>query len=464
MHSGSSNSSSSSFLSDDMGVREVTRVAWPIVLSMLSFTLVTFVNAVWVGPLGKAHLAAIGLGTVLLYAVHGFGIGILSGLKVGVAQATGEGDGLRAQRFAWQGIRLAVVMGALEVLFIPLAEPLIRLLGGSDEAAPLAADYFAARAWGAIPAFIMTALTQYLQGRGRTVAPMFAMIIANVVNLGLDPLLIYGYGPFPAMDIAGAGWAASIAFSAGAGFLIVVTRKELAATPRAYDRGLFARIFELGLPLGARATLEVCSFLVFQAILAYNGDAHLAAHVLVVQTIKWSFLPGYAISEAVAVLVGQAVGARRLELVARIQRAGVVLATGFMVLCGIVFVLFPETLASLFGAEPEVVQIAIGVFVVAAAFQIFDAFAMVGLGVLNGAGDTRFVMVSTVLVAWAVKLPIGWALATPAGLGAAGAWWGILAECIVLWLVLRWRIQRGGWRRAATRTEEVTLDPALQEA
>jgi len=451
-------------LTESIGVREVTRVAWPIVLSMLSFTLVSFVNAAWVGPLGTAHLAAVGLGTVLLYAVHGFGIGILSGLKVGVAQATGEGDGLRAQRFAWQGIRLAVLMGALELLFIPLGEPLLRLLGGSDEAAPLAADYFAARAFGAIPAFIMTALSQYLIGRGRTVAPMFAMIVANVVNLALDPLLIYGYGPFPALDIAGAGWAASIAFASGAVFLIFVVRDELAATPRAHDRGLIARILELGFPLGARATLEVMSFLVFQAILAYEGDAHLAAHVLVVQTIKWSFLPGYAISEGVAVLVGQAVGARRLELVAQIQRAGVTLATGFMVLCGVVFVVFPGPLASLFGAEPEVVAIATGVFIVAAAFQIFDAFAMVGLGVLNGAGDTRFVMVSTVTVAWAVKLPIGWALATPAGLGAAGAWWGILAECIVLWLVLRWRIQRGGWRKAAHKSEDLALDGALQEA
>lgn len=456
-----SKSANSTLLPAHIGTRDVMRIAWPIVLSMLSFTLVSFVNAAWVGPLGTSHLAAVGLGTVLLYAVHGFGIGVLSGLKVGVAQATGEGDIGRSQRLAWQGLHLAVVMGFVELAFIPLGEPLLRLLGASPESAPLAGDYFAARAFGAVPAFIMTALTQYLQGRGRTVAPMIAMLIANVVNLALDPLLIYGYGPFPRLDIAGAGWAASIAFTCGAAFLVIVCRKELASVARGFDKKLFGRIWELGFPLGARATLEIASYLVFQVILASSGDAHLAAHVLVVQTIKWSFLPGYAVSEAVAVLVGQAVGARRLELVPQIQRAANWIAGGFMAACGVVFVLAPGPLASVFGAAPDVVAIATNVFIVAALFQIFDAVEMVGLGVLNGAGDTRFVFVAGVCFAWAVKLPIGFLLAREAGLGAVGAWWGLLAEVVAVWAIVRWRIKSGGWRRAADRAEQLALANAF---
>lgn len=462
LDSGSAHSKSpANLLPERVGTRDVMRVAWPIVLSMLSFTLVSFVNAAWVGPLGTSHLAAVGLGTVLMYAVHGFGIGVLSGLKVAVAQATGEGDQGRSHRLAWQGLRLALWMGLLELVFIPVGEPLLRALGASDASAPLAADYFAARAFGAIPAFVMTALTQYLQGRGKTVAPMIAMVIANVVNLVLDPLLIYGVGPFPKLDIAGAGWAASIAFAVGALYLVYVCRRDLAAVARGLERRLLARVWELGFPLGARATLEVLSFLVFQAMLAAVGDAHLAAHVLVVQTIKWSFLPGYAVSEAVAVLVGQAVGARRLELVPDIQRAGNLIAGGFMAVCGVVFVLFPGPLASVFGAADDVVAIATDVFLVAALFQVFDAFAMVGLGALNGAGDTRFVFVAGVGFAWVVKLPIGWVLSTKVGLGAVGAWWGLLVEVVVIWLAVRWRLKRGGWRKAAEKAEALALANAF---
>ncbi|HRE87733.1 MAG TPA: MATE family efflux transporter, partial [Myxococcota bacterium] len=110
-------------------------------------------------------------------------------------------------------------------------------------------------------------------------------------------------------------------------------------------------------------------------------------------------------------------------------------------------VLFPEALTAIHGATPDVVKIAIDLFMISAAFQVFDAFAMTGLGVLNGAGDTRFVLVATVTVAWAAKLPLGWFLATEVGLGAAGAWWGIVAEVIVLWGVVAWRVRSGAWRR-----------------
>ncbi len=301
-------------LPDTIGVRQVMSIAWPIMASMLSFTAMNFVNALWVGPLGKAYLAAAGLGSVLLYAIHGFGYGVLVGLKISAAQAHGEGDDLRARRLLWHGLRLALWMGLLELLFIPFGEPLLRLLGASDTVSPLAADYFAMRVLGGVPAFIMTACTQYLQGRGRTVAPMYAMIIANVFNVGLDPLFIYGWGPVPAMGIEGAGLAASISFGFGALALLWVVWPELKATPRTFERALVGRIWQLGFPLGGRATLEIASYLLFQGILAAIGDAHLAAHVIVVRTISVSFLPGYAVSEAVSVLVGQAVGARRMEL------------------------------------------------------------------------------------------------------------------------------------------------------
>ena len=436
-------------LPDAIGVRQVMGIAWPIMVSMLSFTAMNFVNALWVGPLGKEAFGAVGLGAVLLYAIHGFGYGALAGLKIAVSQAHGQGDDLTARRLLWQGLYLAVLMGLVELLFIPLGGPLLSLLGASDHVAPLAVDYFTARVFGAVPAFVMTGLTQYLQGRSRTRAPMVAMIVANALNVALDPLFIYGGGPIPAMGVAGAGWAASISFCAGALVLVWVAWPELRVTDRRYAPRLLARIWELGFPLAGRATLEIASYLGFQGILATIGDAHLAAHVLVVRTIAVSFMPGYAVSEAVAVLVGQAVGARRLELIPHIRAAGLRIAVSFMCAWGVVFVLFPEALASLHSAGPEVVAIAVDLFVLSALFQLADAFVMVGLGILNGAGDTRFVLVSTVACAWLAKLPIGWLLADSAGMGAVGAWWGIVAEVIVLWAVLTWRLRSGEWRRAA---------------
>lgn len=436
-------------LPEHIGVPQVMGIAWPIMVSMLSFTAMNFVNALWVGPLGKEAFGAVGIGAVLLYAIHGFGYGALVGVKIAVSQAHGQNDDLLTRRLMWQGVHLAVWMGLIELLFIPLGHPLLTLLGASDAVAPLATDYFTARIIGAAPALVMTALTQYLQGRSRTQAPMVAMIVANVLNVMLDPLFIYGGGPIPAMGVAGAGWAASISFSAGALFLIWVAWPELSGTDRRVDKTLLARIWRFGFPLAGRATLEIASYLGFQGILASIGDAHLAAHVLVVRTISISFMPGYAVSEAVAVLVGQAVGARRFELIAQIRSAGLKIAVTFMSAWAVVFIAFPEALAAMHSAGPDVVAIAVHMFVVSAFFQLADAFVMVGLGILNGAGDTRFVLYATVSCAWLTKLPLGWWLATDMGMGAVGAWWGIVAEVMVLWAVLTWRLRNNQWQRAA---------------
>lgn len=441
-----------------IGVPQVMGIAWPIMVSMLSFTAMNFVNALWVGPLGKEAFAAVGIGSVLLYAIHGFGYGALAGVKIAVSQAHGQGDDLMTRRLMWQGLHLALWMGVIELAFIPFGAPLLKVLGASDHVAPLAADYFAARICGAVPALLMTALTQYLQGRSRTRAPMVAMIIANVLNVGLDPLFIHGWGPIPQMGVAGAGWAASISFMAGAAFLVWVCWPEISGTARKVDRPLLARVWRFGFPLASRATLEIASYLGFQGILASIGDAHLAAHVLVVRTISISFMPGYAVSEAVAVLVGQAVGAKRMDLIPQIRKAALKVVVTFMCAWGLVFIAFPEALAAMHSAAPDVVEIAIHLFVVSAFFQLADAFVMVHLGTLNGAGDTRFVLYSTVSVAWLTKVPLGWYLASVVGMGAVGAWWGIVAEVVVLWAVLEWRLRRGNWQYAAGA--EATALPA----
>lgn len=168
-----------------IGIRELLVIAWPIIGSMFSFTLMNFVNALWVGPLGQNAVAGVGFGSVMLYAVHGFGMGVLSGLKISVAQATGARDERTARRLAWQGLHLGLWLGLGEMAFIAIGDPLFGLFGsGEGEVHQVAVDYFTGRAAGAVPAFIMLALTQYLQGRGRTVAPMIAMILVEIAVVG----------------------------------------------------------------------------------------------------------------------------------------------------------------------------------------------------------------------------------------------------------------------------------------
>jgi MATE family multidrug resistance protein len=424
-------------------VRAVLHVAWPIIVSMLSFSAMNFVHALWLAPLGTAHLSASGLGGVLLWAIQAFAQGLLGGLKVLVSQSVGEGAADRVHRLGWQGLHIAFWLGAIQMALAPVGAPLIEALGASPAALPLADAYFVSRMLGSIPFLVMSALTQYLQGRGLTRPPMVAMVLANVVNAGLDPLLIYGIGPFPALEMAGAGIAANIGFSCGAIYLWFVVRAELAPFPRRPDRHLLRRVMRLGLPMAGRFSLEIMSYLLVLGLLNQAGDAHVAAHVLVVRTIAISFLPGYAVSEAVSVLVGQAVGAARNDLIPAIRAAGKRIAVGFMLACGIGFVIAPGALSEALGAKPDVVAIAANLFLIAAAFQVFDALVMVGIGVLNGIGDTRYVFLMSLACAWLLKLPLAWLLAIDSGWGAEGAWWAITAEILAFMALIHLRMRSG---------------------
>ncbi|MCA9516975.1 MAG: MATE family efflux transporter [Myxococcales bacterium] len=461
MHSG--NSSKANRLSfDHIGSREVLGLAWPIIVSMLSYTAMTAVNAIWVAKLGMTEVAAVGLAAVAVFILQGFGAGVLAGVKITVATATGAGDDDDARALGLQGVTVALALGLGAVALSPAGDLVMSALGASPATHEHGATYFTFRALGLPFAFVMYALTQYMQGRGDTRGPMIAMIATNVANALLDPAFIWGFGPIPAMGVKGCAIATSLSFGLGALWLAVAVWRDLGGLPRVVDRSRVGRIVALGAPLGLRAALEITSFAVFAAILSSVGDDHVAAHVMVVRVLSVSFLPGHAVGEATAVMVGQAMGAGRRDALAAIRAAANRVAMTAMGVCAVVFVLVPGALLGIFDPTPEVLAIAIPVMYVAAGFQIVDAVAMVAQGFLNGVGDTRYVMLSGVVVAWLVKLPLGYALANTLGMGAVGAWVGLTAEVVVIaWLVRR-RIVLGRWERAAAPARQPELVAAFE--
>ena len=187
------------------------------------------------------------------------------------------------------------------------------------------------------------------------------------------------------------------------------------------------------------------SFVVFSSMITFVGPVELAAHIIVVRICSVSFLPGHAIGEAAGVLVGQFVGAGRRELALPVSWSATKLAIAIMASWGVVFWLAPAYLVAPFDAEPAVTAVAIKILMVAAAFQLFDAVVMALSGSLNGAGDTKWVMVVSLLCAWLIKVPFAYLFAFSAGLGAQGAWLGFTVELILLSGLVVWRIRGNQW-------------------
>lgn len=431
--------------SDPVGHRDVLGLSWPIMVSMLSYTVMTVADSIFVGQLGTPELAALGLSAALIHAAASFGHGLISGVRVAVARSWGARQQSLARRYAWQGVWLALGLGVLVATLAPFGRPAFVAMGASPQVAELAAAYYGIRTASAPVLFLFVALSAWFQGRGDTRTPMVASVLANVLNVALDPVLIFGLGPVPALGVHGAAWATVAGLAAGAALLAAVGARELTHRITRPSRALLRPIWAVGSPKGVQELLDVASFVVFSSLLAQAGDEHLAAHVIAVRILIVSFLPGFAISEASGVLVGQRLGAGRPEQARQAHRAATRIAVAFMVACGVVFFVAPDPLIAIFGAEDRVHALAVQVLLAVAAIQVFDALATVAHGSLSGAGDTRFVMGVTVIAAWAIKVPLAVLLVGHLELGVLGAWIAVAFEIGFHALLCSWRIRGDRW-------------------
>ena len=439
------------------GVRDVASAAWPVVFSMLSFTAMGVVDTLFVAQLGRDPLAGAALGHLATMLTGALLLGGLRGVNIVVAQAVGAGELAMATRAGWAGAIVALVAGLGILALAPFASLVAALFGGNVAVQEHAATTFAIRAWGAPAWLMLTAIGQAMQGRGDTRTPMVANVGANLLNVALDALLVFGWqgvviggvtvGAVPAMGVAGAAWATSISLGLGGlGLLLEFWRRRGWARPGVAE---FRALLVVGLPIGVRFLLDFGGWATLTALLARVGAAEVAATQVAIRVISVSFLPGFGISEAASMLVGQAVGAGDDERARRVFRSAAGLAVSIMAAFAVVFALWPVPILAAFAADDEVLAIGRNLLLWAAAFQVFDALCVVAMGALGGAGDTRFVMWAVIVGTWLVQVPLGWWLGVKLGYGAAGVWAAVAVECAVKAAIFGERWRRGGWRGRA---------------
>ncbi len=429
------------------GLREVSTVAWPVVLSMLSYTAMGFVDTLFVSRLGTSELAGTALaGVAMILLASGF-LGTFRGINVVAAQATGAGDEGRALAVGWAGTSLALLIGLVMTLFAFAGGPVASLLGGTPEVQGFAASYFAVRCLALPGWFVLTAAGQAFQGLGDTRTPMHVNLVANGVNIALDAVLVVGLGPVPSLGVTGAAWATVVAFSAGAALLTwaLWVKRGWRRPERQHARD----VLRVGLPMGGRWMADIGGWALLTGMLSRLGAAEVAATQVVVRIVSVSFLPGHGISEAASIGVGQHIGGRRPAAVQRTFRSALALSMAIMGAFSLVFWLAPEPLVRLFSKDPAVLSVGLVLMGWGAVFQVLDAVCMTLMGVLSGAGDTRFVMVASMAGMWGVMVPLGWLLGIHLGYGAAGVWAAMTVDIVFRNVVcgLRWR--GGGWRSKA---------------
>jgi multidrug resistance protein, MATE family len=434
------------------GVRELSLLAFPILLQTISETLCQTANSALVGQLGAAQLAGVGLSGIWIWTLVCPFIGIGTGVQVFAARADGAGHPEECGPWIWCALCVVLPATALWALALRFAfAPLIAALGSSQDLQMHAIAYAGPRLLG-FPAIAMgLTLAAFLRGIGNTRIPMLASMAAVLFDLVLAYGLVFGRLGLPAWGVYGAGFAFMCtewlyAFLLLGCLALPSIRRYRTLEPCIPAGRDVVRFLRTSAPIGGQYMLDMTSFALFSSIVARMGEQPMAASQAMLQLLSLSFQQAYAIALGAGTLVGRYLGAADPEAVQRSYRSAFQLMSGLCAGVAILFVAAPEVLMRLFSSDTQVLALARPLLVLGAAFQVIDAIGIVAGGCLRGAGDTRWPFAVQATLAWAVRLPLVWLFAIRLEGGVLGAWIGELGYLSVLMIALLHRFRAGRWK------------------
>ncbi|MGE4096136.1 MAG: MATE family efflux transporter, partial [Candidatus Binatia bacterium] len=395
------------------GLREILRLALPIIASMASATIASFVDTWMVARVGTAEIAAGMPAGVMAYTMTALPLGITQCVSTFAAQALGRGTPEEAAAFTWHGLYLSIVVGLACLFLWPVAPAFFSSFGHEPEIVILEVGYFRIRLWGIGLAVAIGALNGFFYGIHRPNVPLVAMVVNNGVNIVLAYMLIFGRWSAPALGLNGA----ALAFVLGsvfqwglllAAFLSTACHQEFATrTTRGLTWARMRQLCAIGWPAGVQQAVDVFSWGVLIILLVGRfGKEQLAASNIAVQYMSVSFMPGFGLGQALTALVGRYIGEGKPDVAIQRVYEGLFIAIAYMAFLGIIYVAFPGPLMAFFQAEPTVIRVGSSILLCAAVFQVFDAMNVTFAGALRGAGDTYGVAVITIALLVMVFAPL----------------------------------------------------------
>ena len=419
------------------------KLAAPVMLGMLGHTFVSFIDNIMVGQLGTAELAAVSLGNSFMFIAMSLGIGFSTAITPLAAEADASNNFVQGKSVFKHGLFLCTVLGVLMFLLVYFAKPLMYFMKQPDEVVKLAIPYLDLVAFSLIPLIIFQAIKQFSDGLSMTRYPMYATIIANIINVILNYLLIFGKFGFPELGIVGAAYGTLVSRFIMVGYLWFLLKGK--SKSKAYledikffvlDKLMLNKIINLGAPSAMQMFFEVAIFTAAIWLSGLLGKNPQAANQIALNLSSMTFMVAMGLSVASMIRVGNQKGLKAYFELRRIAFSifllGLLLAIGF----GLLFFIFHGELPKLYvdyndttnlSDNMEVVSIASKLLIAAAIFQISDSIQVVVLGALRGLQDVKIPTLITFVSYWLIGFPVSWFLGKEEAYGSFGIWLGLLA-------------------------------------
>jgi len=432
--------------------RAILLLAIPMVMEMVLESLFAVVDVLWVGRLGADAIATVGLTEALLSLVMAISFGLSLSTTAMVARRIGEKDPAGAAVAGVQAIAIGLAVSA--IIGIPClfyGPDLLRVMGASPQVVAVGSGYARIALGGSAAIMLLFLNNAIFRGAGDAAIAMRLLWVSNIINLILDPCLIFGWGPFPKLGVTGAALATFTGRSIGVlyQFYRLLRGTERIRILRSQIRVNFSvllRLLRVSLTGILQFLIAHTSWIGLVRIVSIFGSAALAGYTIAIRIVIFILLPSWGLSNAAATLVGQNLGAKQPE-----RAAKSVWRTGFYNMLflggiGVFFAIFAVPVVRLFTSDPQVIPLAASCLRIISYGNIGYAYGMVMLQAFNGAGDTITPTIVNLFGFWFIEIPLAYALAIPAHLHSNGVFISIVvaeAAIAVAGIIL---FRRGGWK------------------
>lgn len=433
--------------------RAIVLLAVPMVLEMCMESLFGVVDVFWVAHLGADAITTVGLTETCMMVLYVIALGLGMGATALVARRIGEKDEAAAGLVAVQAILVGLLIAAATALAgYAYAPNLLRVMGGSEDVVRIGSGYTRMMFAGSATIFLLFLVNAVFRGAGDAATAMRALWIANIVNICLNPCLIFGVGPFPRLGVTGSAVGTTIGRGIGVLFQLWIltsarSRLVIGAPQLRLDLAVMVRLVRLSLTAMFQYMVQMASWIGVVRIMAVFGSAAVAANTLAIRIIVFAILPSWGMSNAAATLVGQNLGASKPD---RAEKS--VWRTGFYNMLflggvGLIFIAFAEKIIALFTNDPAVAPLAVTGLRVLSYGYISYSWGMVVTAAFNGAGDTTTPTVLNLFCFWVCQIPAAWLLAFHTSLGPRGVFVAVIIGDTLLAISSILLFRRGKWKK-----------------
>jgi putative MATE family efflux protein len=442
------------YLTEGHLLRGLITISLPIIAANLLQSVLEVVDLYFVGRLGADAIAGVAMSSTIIFVLATFIVGLVTATTTFISRYYGAQEhdavGMIVQHALYIGLTFSLAISAFGLFF---SKDLLKFLGANDTVATLGSAYLSVLFLGIFTMVELWVVMSSFQACGNSLTPMILMVGVNIVNIILNPVLIFGLFGFPAFGVAGSALATILSRGAGfvIGMLLLVRYSSHITFPKTWslDLPLIWRILTVAIPNSVQSGLRSGTFLVMMAFVAVYGTSAISGYGIAERLELIALMPGYAIATATAVIVGQNLGAKQPHRAEEGVKLALMFYGAIMLAVSICYYAFAGQLVGFFDPSGTSKLVGVSYFHTVTPFYLIMAVSIILSFALNGAGDTKKPMYATLFSMVLIQIPLACILPPMFGMGITGIWIAVITGIIVQAVLLGYMFRQGNWKTIA---------------